>query len=99
MPSLVWPLDSLLRQLQPTALQLMLPERRLHERLLTTRLKHLSLDTSLRQWTGSLPPLTRLRNLEIAVHHSTSLANRSSWPLVDLSLLADLQQLHIQSNI
>lgn len=42
------PLDSLLRQFYPTTLQLILPERGLHERLLTTRLKHLSLDTSLR---------------------------------------------------
>lgn len=99
MSSSSWPPDSLLRQFRPTTLQLMLPERGLHERPLTTRLKHLSLDTSLRQWTGSIPPLTRLRSLQITVHQSALRAGRSSWPFVDLSLLPNLQQLHIQGDV
>lgn len=77
----------------------MLPERRLHDRLLTTRLRHLSFSTSQRQWTGSLPPLTRLRTLQIAVQRDSPQTNGSSWPLVDLSLLADLEQLHVQGDV
>ncbi|KAK5072288.1 hypothetical protein LTR70_010630 [Exophiala xenobiotica] len=80
-------------------LQLMLPERRLHERLLTTRIKHLSLNTPQRRWSGSLPPLTRLRTLQIALHGRSASTHRSSWPLVDLSLLTDLEQLHIQGDV
>ena len=95
----IWPLDSLLRQLQPTALQLMLPDRRLHERLLTTRLKHLSLDTSQHQGTESLPPLTQLRTLQVAVHRGSPSTRASSWPLVDLSLLTSLEQLHVQGDV
>ncbi|KAK5077786.1 hypothetical protein LTR70_009412 [Exophiala xenobiotica] len=88
-----------LRLATPETVQLMLPERRLHEQLLTTRLRHLSLGTSQRKWTGSLPPLTRLRTLQIAVHRGSPQTNGSSWPLVDLSLLTELEQLHVQGDI
>ncbi|KAK5947819.1 hypothetical protein OHC33_011160 [Knufia fluminis] len=44
-------------------------------------------------------PVAQHLSTPIAVHRGSPLTNGSSWPLVDLSLLTELEQLHVQGDV
>lgn len=89
------PLDSVLKQLQPTGLQVTLPT----SMYSSTRLRHLTVDNLRRRPPRSIPPMRYLASLDIEVNQAEAPGSATRRPFVNLSHFTRLQRLHIRGGV
>lgn len=86
-------LDEFVRSLQPAHLQLTICRKTYHNGL--GRLRHLTLDSARIHPSASLPRLAHLCSLEVQILAPDTSQLTTRRPLIDLSLFARLDRLHI----